>query len=172
MLDAYLVAQSLEWSWTATLFISFCVILFAASTRPTCPSPAEILKWAPPRTVDHREKPSVVEQEVIHAVTKLIDSGEQLGLAVAAYKDGVEVAHVVGGICRTSSDGDWERVSDRHLFMSYSVVKGVAAATLLALHDKGYFRYESPVSSVWPQFSAHGKDKMSIGEAVSHRGGM
>jgi len=56
--------------------------------------------------------------------------------------------------------------------MSYSVVKGVSAATLLALHDQGKFSYDDHVSHYWPEFGANGKSSMTIAEAISHRGGM
>jgi CubicO group peptidase (beta-lactamase class C family) len=40
------------------------------------------------------------------------------------------------------------------------------------LVDQGRIRYEDPVTSVWPEFGAHGKDRLNIAQLLSHQAGV
>jgi CubicO group peptidase (beta-lactamase class C family) len=58
------------------------------------------------------------------------------------------------------------------LFPSFSTTKGVAATALHILADRGIIDYDAPVVKYWPAFGAHGKDKLTVAQAMSHQGGL
>lgn len=66
----------------------------------------------------------------------------QVGMSVSVFSQGREIATVCGGVCQhmDGGGGSWHAVDDRTLFMSYSVVKGVAATALATCVDAGECR--------------------------------
>ncbi|MFT5932573.1 MAG: CubicO group peptidase (beta-lactamase class C family), partial [Hyphomonas sp.] len=60
----------------------------------------------------------------------------------------------------------------RTLVPVYSTTKGVSALVLAALVVELDEGYETPVSVIWPEFAAHGKGGVTIGEMVSHQAGL
>jgi len=59
-------------------------------------------------------------------------------------------------------------------FMVYSVTKGLSAAVLAREIDEsaGRVRYSDAVGKHWPEFAAHGKERVTIADALSHRAGL
>jgi CubicO group peptidase (beta-lactamase class C family) len=99
----------------------------------------------------------------------LVDEGPEVGLQVAAYLDGKLVVDAWAGLAEQAAgrpvDGDT-------LFMLSSTTKGITATCAAILADKGKLDYDRPVSSYWPEFGAHGKDKVTVREAISQRSGV
>jgi CubicO group peptidase (beta-lactamase class C family) len=58
------------------------------------------------------------------------------------------------------------------LFCSWSTTKGVAASALHILADRGSIAYDVPVTKSWPEFGKHGKDKITVAQAMSHQAGI
>ena len=50
----------------------------------------------------------------------------------------------------------------------YSAVKPVAALTVLLAVADGALTLEDPVARLWPEFGAHGKERVTIGHALAH----
>jgi CubicO group peptidase (beta-lactamase class C family) len=103
-----------------------------------------------------------------------LEAGTQVGMAVAVYYRGRQVAHVCGGMyrCMGGKEGEWQAVDPNTLFMSYSVCKGVAAAGLMTCVDRGECAYTDAVAAKWPEFAQGSKADVSIAQAVSHRAGL
>jgi CubicO group peptidase (beta-lactamase class C family) len=53
-----------------------------------------------------------------------------------------------------------------------SVTKGVAAAVPLLLHQRGQLDLDAPVATYWPEFKAHGKERVLVRHLLSHRAGL
>jgi CubicO group peptidase (beta-lactamase class C family) len=117
--------------------------------------------------------PSVTFSEPSRAVRQalqaLVDEGPEVGLQVAAYLDGKLVVDAWAGLADEAAgrlvDGD-------SLFMLSSTTKGVTATCAAILADKGKLDYDRPVSSYWPEFGAHGKDKVTVREVIAQRSGV
>jgi CubicO group peptidase (beta-lactamase class C family) len=103
------------------------------------------------------------------ALQSLVDEGPEIGLQVAAYLDGKLVIDTWAGVADEASgrpvDGDT-------LFMLSSTTKGVTATCAAILADKGKLDYDRPVASYWPEFGAHGKDKVTVREVIAQRSGV
>jgi CubicO group peptidase (beta-lactamase class C family) len=103
------------------------------------------------------------------ALQSLVDEGPEIGLQVAAYLNGELVVDAWAGMADEASgrpvDGDT-------LFMLSSTTKGVTATLAAICADQGKLDYDRTVASYWPEFGAHGKDKLTVREAIAQRSGV
>ncbi|GHF64365.1 esterase [Streptomyces mashuensis] len=97
------------------------------------------------------------------------------GAAVAVYRDGRRVVDLWAG----TRDGDaepgdggaepWSRGTAQ---VVRSATKGVAAAVLLLLHQRGQVDLDAPVGTYWPEFKAAGKERVLVRHLLAHRAGL
>ncbi|MEU1815286.1 serine hydrolase domain-containing protein [Streptomyces roseifaciens] len=92
------------------------------------------------------------------------------GAAVAVYRDGRKVVDLWGGV-RDADGGEepWRRGTAQ---IVRSATKGVAAAVLLLLHQRGQVDLDAPVGTYWPEFKAAGKERVLVRHLLSHRAGL
>ncbi|MEU0676247.1 serine hydrolase domain-containing protein [Streptomyces sp. NPDC006172] len=91
------------------------------------------------------------------------------GAAVAVYRDGRKVVDLWGGVRDVDGDAPWERGTAQ---IVRSATKGVAAAVLLLLHQRGELDLEAPVGAYWPEYKAAGKERTLVRDLLSHRAGV
>lgn len=94
--------------------------------------------------------------------------GEQ-GAAVTVYRDGRPVVELWGGTRDVDGGGPWEAGTAQ---VVRSATKGVAAAVLLLLHQRGELDLDAPVGSYWPEFKAAGKEGALVRDLLAHRAGV
>ena len=91
-------------------------------------------------------------------IGELVASGAETGLQVAVLHEGEVIVDAVAGL----ADPHTARpVTADTLFFAASTGKGVAAAVAHTLVDRGALSYEQRVADIWPEFSAHGKDRVT-----------
>lgn len=99
---------------------------------------------------------------------RLIASGE-VGLQVAAYKDGELVIDTWAGM----ADRDSGRAVDGDtIFPSFSSAKGPTSTAVHIAAERGLFDYDDPISKYWPDFAAGGKASATIRHALTHQVGV
>lgn len=98
-----------------------------------------------------------------------LDAGEDLGAGFAALRDGEVLVEIWGGWMDRTKAKPWTRDT---LAPVFSTTKGVSAIVMAWCVDHGLFRYEDRVADLWPAFGAHGKDKLTIAQALSHQAGV
>ncbi|MEV4740428.1 serine hydrolase domain-containing protein [Streptomyces sp. NPDC049555] len=93
------------------------------------------------------------------------------GAAVTVYRDGRKVADLWGGArdAGEAPSGPWTRGTAQ---VVRSATKGVAAAVLLLLHQRGQVDLDAPVGTYWPQFKAAGKERVLVRHLLAHRAGL
>ena len=98
------------------------------------------------------------------------------GAAVAVYRDGHKVVDLWGGaknVDDAADDADgarpWERGTAQ---IVRSATKGVAAAALLLLNQRGELDLDAPVGEYWPEFKAAGKVRTRVWQLLAHRAGV
>ncbi|MDX3241750.1 serine hydrolase domain-containing protein [Streptomyces sp. ME18-1-4] len=97
------------------------------------------------------------------------------GAAVAVYRDGHKVVDLWAGTkdVDAAADADgaalWEHGTAQ---IVRSATKGVAAAVLLLLHQRGELDLDAPVGAYWPQYKAAGKDRTLVRHLLAHRAGV
>ncbi|AKZ56257.1 putative esterase [Streptomyces ambofaciens ATCC 23877] len=97
------------------------------------------------------------------------------GAAVAVYRDGRKVVDLWGGTKHVDGAGGaddrepWRRGTAQ---IVRSATKGVAAAVPLLLHRRGELDLDAPVGEYWPEFKAHGKERVLVRHVLNHRAGL
>ncbi|MFF4291569.1 serine hydrolase domain-containing protein [Streptomyces sp. NPDC001633] len=91
------------------------------------------------------------------------------GAAVAVYRDGHRVVDLWAGTRDVDGTAPWERGTAQ---IVRSATKGVAAAVLLLLHQRGELDLDAPVGTYWPEFKAAGKERTRVRDLLAHRAGV
>src|SRR5262249_40964851 len=110
--------------------------------------------------------PNSMVQEGVETANR--ESGE-IGLQVAAYVEGTQVVDVWGGLADATTG---RQVDADTLFPVFSVTKAVTAVALHLQAERGLVDYAMPIAHYWPAFGAHGKDKATVYDALTHRLGV
>ena len=110
-----------------------------------------------------------LHEKVLDLVQRQIEEGRQLGVQVCAYRYGEPIVEVAAG---QMGPDDPRPVQPDTLFSSFSTTKGVAAAALHILADRGLIDYDAPVARYWPAFAAEGKEEVTVAQAMSHQAGL
>ncbi|WP_189919556.1 serine hydrolase domain-containing protein [Kitasatospora xanthocidica] len=105
-------------------------------------------------------------EEILDEVTR---SGAELGVQVAAWLDGEPVVDAWAGLADRASG---RPMGPDTLVPAWSTGKGVAAALVAVLVDRGALAYGDPVARYWPEFGAAGKDRITVGHVLSHTAGL
>ena len=95
--------------------------------------------------------------------------GLEHGGAVAVSLDGKLVVDIWGGHADRAATRPWQRDT---IVNVWSVTKGVVALAVAMLVEQGKLDYAAPVASVWPEFAANGKDRITLDLVMSHRAGL
>ncbi|MGW0135478.1 serine hydrolase domain-containing protein [Streptomyces sp. NPDC003299] len=91
------------------------------------------------------------------------------GAALAVYRDGRKVVDLWGGTRDVDGTAPWERDTAQ---IVRSATKGVAAAALLLLHQRGELDLDAPVGTYWPEYKAAGKERTLVRHVLAHRAGV
>ncbi len=93
----------------------------------------------------------------------------EVGAAVAVRVDGRVVADLHGGVADPTTGRPWR--SDT-LVNAFSVGKGVLAALVLVLVERGDVELDRPICECWPEFATAEKDAITLRMLLSHRAGL
>ena len=110
-----------------------------------------------------------LNEKIEKLIKKQVSEGSQIGVQVCAYQYGEKIVDTCSG---TMGPNDSRPIQPDSLFCSWSTTKGVAATALHILADQGHIEYDAPVTEYWPEFGKHGKDKLTVAEAMSHQAGI
>ncbi|MDH6226521.1 CubicO group peptidase (beta-lactamase class C family) [Streptomyces sp. MJP52] len=91
------------------------------------------------------------------------------GAAVAVHLHGRKVVDLWGGTRDVEGDAPWEQGTAQ---VVRSATKGVAAAVVLLLHQRGLLDLDAPVAEYWPAFKAGGKERVTVRHLLAHRAGL
>ncbi|MFI7501225.1 serine hydrolase domain-containing protein [Streptomyces sp. NPDC049687] len=91
------------------------------------------------------------------------------GAAVAVYRDGHKVVDLWAGTRDVDGAAPWEHGTAQ---IVRSATKGVAAAVLLLLHQRGQLDLDAPVGAYWPEYKAAGKERTLVRHLLAHRAGV
>jgi CubicO group peptidase (beta-lactamase class C family) len=95
--------------------------------------------------------------------------GRALGQGIAIVVDGETVVHLWSGHADTARRRPWRGDTMSCLF---SASKPLAALCVLKLVELGAIALDAPVAQYWPQFAAHGKERVTVRHALAHLAGV
>lgn len=108
-------------------------------------------------------------EPVARAFEASLASGAALGAACTIIHQGQTVVDLHGGWKDTTRERHW-RADD--IALVYSLTKGLTAMAAAVAVSRGLFAYDEPVADIWPEFAAHGKGNVTVGEALSEQAGL
>ncbi|MFJ2649106.1 serine hydrolase domain-containing protein [Streptomyces sp. NPDC087420] len=91
------------------------------------------------------------------------------GAAVAVFRDGRKVVDLWAGTRDVDGTEPWALDTAQTV---RSATKGIAAAVLLLLHQRGQIDLDAPVGTYWPEFKTAGKERVLVRHLLTHRGGL
>lgn len=97
------------------------------------------------------------------------ESHPGMGGALSVRVDGREVVDLWGGVADARDGRPWERDTPTVVFSCTKGLMSILAARLVA---SGRLDYERPLAELWPEFGVHGKDAVTVGDALAHRAGV
>src|SRR6059036_203426 len=110
-----------------------------------------------------------IQGQVQKAIDEMVESGRERGLQVAVYHRGKQIVDAVAGVADPATGRAY--TSDTPVYC-YSVVKAAASTLVHMLVERGRFGYDTPVAELWPEFAAHGKDKVKVRHMLTHTAGV
>lgn len=93
----------------------------------------------------------------------------EVGASFAIYKDGEYLVDLWGGHADAAKTKDWQRDTLPNV---WSTTKLVGALCVAVLVERGQLSYDDKVVTHWPEFGAHGKDQLNVGQILSHQAGL
>ncbi len=110
-----------------------------------------------------------LQQTVQAVLDELVETGYEVGLQAAAYIDGELAVHCTAGVIGQDSEVP---VASDTLFTIYSCSKGVSLSCAHILAERGLIDYRRPLAEYWPEFGVHGKEHVTVAEALNHLAGI
>ena len=110
-----------------------------------------------------------VQARVQALIDHRVASGDEVGVQVAVVEHGRVVVDAVSG---SADSGQSEAVGSDTLFWAASTAKGVASAVGHVLVERGELAYDMRAVEVWPEFGAHGKDRVTLRHVLLHTAGV
>ena len=104
-------------------------------------------------------------ESVYEAFERNLASGGETGAAFTAVRDGEEVVSCWGGLADRSTNRPW---TEDTIAVIFSGTKGLVAACVLLLIDRGLLDLEAPVCRYWPEFAANGKSAIRVRDCLAH----
>jgi len=112
---------------------------------------------------------SAVQKQVQSTIDQMVDSDSERGMQVAVYKRGELIVDAVAGIADPATG---RPVTSDTPFYNFSTCKAAASTVAHVLAGRGLFNYDTPVVDLWPEFGAHGKQKVTVRHVLSHTAGV
>lgn len=105
-------------------------------------------------------------EQVGEAFVENFERRDELGAACCVYYRGQRVVDVWGGIRDVATGALWEEDT---MAIVYSSTKGMSGAAMALAHSRGLFDYDERVSTYWPEFAQHGKEKITVRQLLAHQ---
>jgi CubicO group peptidase (beta-lactamase class C family) len=110
-------------------------------------------------------------ETVLDLFNDIIDEGLEDKVQTSAFVDGILVVNLVG-INNKFDEIDnkiYNEESIQNIFSSSKVISSIVIAMLV---DKGYIKYETLISDIWPEFSSEDKHLITIKDLLKHESGL
>ena len=136
---------------------------------PPSPSSAPVLEQASPASQGIDD---AALERLYGRIEAHIAAGWYPGAAIAMARRGLLVAARSFGVARSATaDQPAVKATDRTLWLLYSQTKPVTSSAIWYLVERGKLRFHDAVADYIPEFSRHGKEKVTLYHLLSHQAG-
>jgi CubicO group peptidase (beta-lactamase class C family) len=94
---------------------------------------------------------------------------EEAGAGFCVLRDGEYLVDLTGGTRDRKRSEAWTADT---LVTVYSSTKAITALVIAWLVENRRLAFDQTVASLWPEFEAHGKGELTIGQIMSHQSGL
>lgn len=94
---------------------------------------------------------------------------DDVGAACAVYRDGRPVVDLWAGLADHERGRPWEEDTVQIVF---SATKGITAACVHLLAERGQLDLDAPIAAYWPEFATQGKARIPVRWALCHKAGL
>lgn len=107
--------------------------------------------------------------KVADAFRRNLSSGQEIGAAIAVYRDGRKVVDLWGGYRNGITQAPWGQDT---LVNVFSTTKGVASLAVAVAAAQGHLSYDATVADYWPEFAQCGKQAITVRQLLAHQAGL
>jgi CubicO group peptidase (beta-lactamase class C family) len=93
----------------------------------------------------------------------------ELGAAVSVWQNGKPLIDLYGGFCEAGREKPWTADT---IVLVWSATKGIGSACVLHALQQQKIELNRPVAEFWPEFGQADKDKITLGQLLSHQAGL
>jgi CubicO group peptidase (beta-lactamase class C family) len=93
----------------------------------------------------------------------------ELGAAVSVWQNGKPLIDLYGGFCDAGREKSWTADT---VVLVWSATKGIGSACVLHALQQQKIELNRPVAEFWPEFGQADKDKITLGQLLSHQAGL
>ena len=93
----------------------------------------------------------------------------ELGAAVSVWQNGKPIVDLYGGFCDAGREKPWTADT---VVLVWSATKGIGSACVLHALQQQKIELNRPVAEFWPEFGQADKDKITLGQLLSHQAGL
>lgn len=113
--------------------------------------------------------PADIASRVRAAFEENFAQGCEVGAAVSVWQNGREIVSMCGGFRDNARAIPW---APDTLVLIWSATKGMASACALHALERAGLDPDSRMGDIWPEFARGGKDRITVGEVLSHTAGL
>ncbi|OLT11386.1 serine hydrolase [Pseudonocardia sp. CNS-139] len=110
-----------------------------------------------------------IQRDVQAVLDELVSSGAERGVQAAVHRGGELLVDAVAGVADPATGRPM--TPDTPVFVT-STGKGVTATVVHVLAERGVLDYPTRIADLWPEFAAHGKDRATVADALTHAVGV
>jgi CubicO group peptidase (beta-lactamase class C family) len=107
--------------------------------------------------------------KVADAFRRNLGSGQEVGAAIAVYRDGRKVVDLWGGYRNGITQAPWQQDT---LVNVFSTTKGIASLAVAVAASRGHLSYDAKVADYWPEFAQAGKGAITVRQLLAHQAGL
>ena len=113
--------------------------------------------------------PEKLRQRLKPLFQENFDKHRELGAAVSVWQNGKPIVDLHGGFCDASRTKPWKADT---VALVWSATKGLGSACVLHALQQQKIELNRRVAEFWPEFAQANKDKITLGQLLSHQAGL
>jgi CubicO group peptidase (beta-lactamase class C family) len=107
--------------------------------------------------------------KVADAFRRNLSSGQEVGAAIAVYREGRKVVDLWGGYRNGITRAPWQQDT---LVNVFSTTKGIASLAVAVAASRSHLSYDAKVVDYWPEFAQAGKEMITVRQLLAHQAGL
>ena len=113
--------------------------------------------------------PEAVRDQLDRLFHENFEKFGELGAAISVWQNGNPLVDLHGGFCDAGREKPWKTDT---LVLVWSATKGIGTASVLHALQQQNVELDRAVAEFWPEFAQSNKEKITLGQLLSHQAGL